>query len=186
MKAISILVLSVFLLAACQKGVTVRESSDGDFKRLQGASLVLKEPLQVPAGQARVHIWGRKPGANGGLLSGGFGQYGTRCAFEIDSVDHAGFTIQPETFPITLVQGSRTPVVMMRPIQVASLQLASGMDGPGSSGYYEGYHFWLTSERQPEVRRMTCYGLFAEPPDLQPPTLREIQRVLDGVAEIRF
>ena len=177
MKTISIFLLSLFFLAACQKGVMVREVGGGSFKQLQGATLVLKQPLQVPAGQARVHIRAGNAGA---------GQNYTRCAFEIERVNHAGFTIQPEAFPITLVQGSLTPVVAVEAVRVAGLLLAGGMDGPGSGGYYEGYHFWLASERQPQVMRMSCYGMFAEPPDLQPPTLWEIQRVLSGVAEIRL
>ena len=51
---------------------------------------------------------------------------------------------------------------------------------------YSGYHFWLASEKQPDVRRMTCYGVYAEAGDLSPPTLAEIRRALRGVAEIEF
>jgi hypothetical protein len=169
---------SVLILSACQKSLGVRESAAGaDFVQLQGAELVLHSPLLVPAGNARVYVQGGRAGA-------GFDQYKPHCAFEIQRVDHSGFTIKPDTFRITLVQGSLQSVVMLEPIKVAGLHLAALYDR-GGSAYHEGYHFWLASERQPEVRRMTCYGTYAEPPDLQPPTLQEIRGALGGIAELR-
>jgi hypothetical protein len=32
---------------------------------------------------------------------------------------------------------------------------------------------------------MSCYGIYAEPQDAEPPTLQEIQQALGSVAEIR-
>jgi hypothetical protein len=32
---------------------------------------------------------------------------------------------------------------------------------------------------------MSCYGVYAEPPELEPPSLQEIAQVLGDVAEIR-
>lgn len=186
MKVIATVLLSSLLLAACGKSATVRETDGGDFVQLKGAELVLKQAVIVPAGKARVFIqFGARADGRGGILSGGFDYYRPHCALEIRSVDHAGFTIQSDTFRITQVQGSLQQVVMRERVQVAGLQRVSDLDGRGSSAYHEGYHFWLASERQPEVRRMSCYGVFAEPDRLRPPTLEEIRSALGEVAEIR-
>lgn len=187
MKTILIVIGAALLVGACQRSATVRESYGQGFVQLSGSYLVLKQPLEVPAGRARVFIQdGGNPDAPGRVLSGGFDHYRPHCAFEIQSIDHAGFTIQPDTFRITQVQGSLERVVRAEPLRVAALGITlGGLDGLGSSAYHEGYHFWLTSERQPLVSRMSCYGVYAEPYDLEPPTLQEIRAVLRGIAEIR-
>lgn len=185
MKMFPVILLSALALAACQKNATVRDSMARGFVQLAGSELVLKQALNVAPGKARVFVQDGGPAVGGRILNGGFDQYRPHCGFEIERVDHGGFTIQPDTFRITRVQASLQPVVMRAPVQVAGLWLANGMDGNGSSAYHEGYHFWLASERQPEVRRMSCYGVYAEPHDLKPPTLQEIREALGGIAEIR-
>ena len=174
------LLSAALLLAGCQTNSTVRDVAGKDqFTQLTGASLVLNQALPIRADQARVFV-------QGGQVSTGFNSYRTSCGFEIGSVQHGGVKIQPDTFAITSVQGSLTPVVSTEPMRFAALHLADagGMDG-GSQAYYQGYHFWLSSEKQPDVRRMTCYGVYAEPYDLYPPTLAEIREALGSIAEIR-
>ena len=46
-------------------------------------------------------------------------------------------------------------------------------------------HFWFTSASQPDVRRMSCFGVYAEPYELYPPTVQEIRQALGSIAEIR-
>ena len=62
---------------------------------------------------------------------------------------------------------------------------AFGLCG-GSQAYYSGCHFWLASDIQPEVRRMTYYWVYAEPYELYPPTLKETNAALGAVAELRY
>jgi hypothetical protein len=180
MKMRLVILSAALFLGACQSGTTVREVAGKDqFTRLEGASLVLNQSLEIGAGKARVFV-------QNGDVSFGFDSYEPHCAFEIKSVQHDGVAIDAGTFPITRVQGSLQQVVSAEPLQTASLQLA-GMDGGGDgpSSLYLGYHFWLSSVGQPEVRRMSCYGIYAEPQDAEPPTLQEIQQALGSVAEIR-
>jgi len=177
---------AALFLGACQQSATVRESWGAGFVQLSGSELVLKQQLRIPAGKARVFVQdGGSADAPSRVLSGGFDHYRPHCGFEIESVDHAGVLIEPDTFRITRVQGSLQQVVQSKPVQVAGLWLMGGMDSPGASSYHQGYHFWLSSERQPQVRRMSCYGVFAEPYDLYPPTLQEIRQALGQIAEIR-
>jgi hypothetical protein len=48
-----------------------------------------------------------------------------------------------------------------------------------------GYHFWLHSDNQPDVLRMTCRGVFAEPWEAEYPTLEEIAVALGDYAELQ-
>lgn len=173
-------VLSAVLLAGCQQSSTVRDPASGGFRQLQGGELVLRQALTVPPGRARVFLQDGSDGA----VAGRFDQYRPHCALEIDRVDHAGLTIEPGRFLITRVQHSLVEVVQAEPVQVAARNLAFGIYGRSSSAYHEGYHLWLASQRQPSVRRLSCYGVYAEPPDLAPPTLAEIRWAIGGVAEI--
>ena len=185
MKLLTLLCLGLLSLvfAGCQGGgATVRVSSGSqDFLDLQGGLLVLEKPLQVGAGRARVFI-------QDGRARVGYNvdEYDTQCNFDIFSIDHQGVAIEPDTFLISRVQLLWESIVLARPVQVASLQLA-GFDGDadGVSASFMGYHFWLDSPRQPQVMRMTCHGTYAEPADLRPPTLQEIRDTLGDIARLQ-
>jgi hypothetical protein len=181
MKRVLLVSFAAWTLVACQQSSTVRDSAAGDvYRNVEGASLVLNQDLRVAAGKARVFV-------QDGAVVSGFNSYKPHCAFEIDSVRHDGVAIQADTFVISRVQASTQQVVSAEPVRLAALLLADGMGdgGGGSASYYEGYHFWLTSANQPNVRRMSCYGVYAQPYELYPPTLEEIRQLLGEIAEIR-
>jgi hypothetical protein len=164
----------------------VRETAGGGFQQLQGATLILNQPLEISAGEARVFVQdGRTTNDRSPGSEAAFDQYKAHCGFEIQSVTHDGFVIRPGRFTITRVQGSLQSVVMVRPLRIAGLQLAAGMDGRGSSAYHEGYHFWLASETQPQVMRMSCYGAYIDSGSMAPPSLQDIRQALGEVAEIK-
>ena len=179
------------LLAGCQYSAAVKEEAAHGYLQLQGATLVVHEPVEIPAGRARVFLQDGGPGQGRGWPGTSFDQYRPHCGFEVERVDHDGFTIRAGEFRISRVQRSLQQVVMSHPVYVAGLRLAGlnlagGFDGEGSSSYHDGYHFWLESADQPEVRRVSCYGVFAEMPDLYPPTLKDIRQALGNTAEIRL
>lgn len=168
--------LAALLMAGCTGGV--RDGSG--YRELGGAVLVLEQPLRVPAGRARVYLQspdGRSPGR----VTGSFNSYRPHCALEIRPVDHDGWTVEPGEFRVTRVQRTIDMVVGREaPIRVAQL----GLDGAQS--YYDGFHFWLESDAQPDVMRLTCYGVYAAPYELYPPTLGEIELALGDVAALRY
>lgn len=183
MRHLLFLILCSLPLAACQQSATVRDASSGRYVHLDGRQVELRRALPVAAGKARVFLQQGRDG-NAQIVDSGFDQYRPHCAFEIRNVDHGGVTIEPDTFQIVRVQHSLQPVVDSGQLRVASIDVAMvGIWGDRSS-YHEGYHFILYSERQPEVMRMSCYGAYAEPPDLAPPTLAEIQGALRGIAAL--
>jgi hypothetical protein len=174
MKLLVLATLSLVFLAACQQSAGIRESSQGPYRQIQNASLELKQDVLVPAGKARIYLQDGK--------QGGFDSYRPHCALEINRVDHSGYPLKAGTFAVTRVQQSRTQVVSAAPLLVA---FAGGMGG-GSASYYQGYHFWLSSDTEAEIRRMSCYGVFAQPYELYPPTLQEINAALGDVAQLRY
>jgi hypothetical protein len=179
MKKCLLVVSVMFFLAGCQNSSTVREAAGANnFVSLEGARLVLKQPLSIGPAKARVFL-------QNGAAGYGFDSYQPHCAFEIASINHEGAVIEADTFAITRVQGSVQQVVSAEPARLAGLWLIGGLDGGGSQSYYSGYHFWLSSMDQPGVRRMSCYGVYAQPYELYPPTMQEIRQALGAIAEIR-
>ncbi|MCB1772559.1 MAG: hypothetical protein KDI88_03000 [Gammaproteobacteria bacterium] len=170
------------LLAGCQTTGTVQQNAGGAYVGLQHAEVVLERDILVPAGQARVFVQGGEPVSAAGL-SGAFDSYRPHCAFEIGSVDHGGRPISAGVFKVVRVEPTIVPVVSAAPLQVA---WSGGFVGGGSQSYYDGYHFWLTSDTDRDVRRMTCYGVYAEPYELYPPTIGDINAALGTVARLKY
>ncbi|MCB1772560.1 MAG: hypothetical protein KDI88_03005 [Gammaproteobacteria bacterium] len=170
------------VLAGCQSSSTVRESAGGPFVGLQNATVVLKRDIVIPPRQSRVFLQDGGLATGGAILSGSFDSYRPHCAFEIKTVDHDGFPVNATTFAVTRVQRTTTQIVSNSRMLVAAVGSING----GSASYYDGYHFWLASDVEPEVRRMTCYGVFAQPFELFPPTIEEINAAIRGVAELRY
>ena len=164
---------AALLVSGCQQNASIRGDTFGRYMQLNAASVVLKRDIRISAGKARVYIQNDRAGVGEQISSGGFDSYRPHCAFEISRVDHAGFDIKAQTFAVTRIQQTVVPVVSRAPVMVARFGFWAD-----SQAYYSGYHFWLASDTQPEVRRMTCYGVYAEPYDLYPPTLQEINAAL--------
>jgi hypothetical protein len=172
---------AALLVTGCWQNASIRGDTSGKYTQLNAASVVLKRDIEIPAGKARVYVQNDKAGVGDQVSAGGFDSYKPHCAFEISRVDHAGFEVKAQTFAVTRIQQTVVRVVSGAPVTVA----AFGLWG-GSQAYYSGYHFWLASDTQPEIRRMTCYGVYAEPYELYPPTLKDINAALGAVAELRY
>ena len=178
MRRLIFLPLMTLFLAACQKNATILESAAQPvYRELGGTTLVLNQDLDVAAAQARVFI-------QDGVVREGFNSYRAHCAFEIDDVQHDGAVIRADRFTVSRVQSARVQVVQHEPLHVAAMWRVSGMGRGGSASYYDGYHFWLTSADQPQVRRMSCFGVYAQPSDLYPPTMEEIRSTLGSIATL--
>lgn len=184
MRVLAVAVLSIVLLAGCQQNATVRDTQSRAWLDLGGAQVLVKQTIRVPAGRARVFL--QAAGEGKVRVATSFDAYRPHCGFEIRPVDHPGFDIEPGVFDVTRVQRTTVMVVAREPVMLAALNLASGIDGGGSSSFHDGYHFYLQSDSQPDVMRMTCYGVFAQPYELFPPTVEEIAQALGDMAELRY
>ncbi|WP_456375121.1 hypothetical protein [Thiolapillus sp.] len=145
-----------------------------------GWRLVLKKPLTVSADNTRVFL------QDGQMLpSLGFNQYKPACNLEVRQLSSQVRTIEPDTFVINRIQPLREEVASWRPVQLVSLRLANAAVDTSPADIFLGYHFWLHSDKQPDVLRMTCRGVFAEPWEAEYPTLEEIAFVLGAYADLQ-
>jgi hypothetical protein len=62
------------------------------------------------------------------------------------------------------------------------LALSCGSLFGRSDRFPDGYDFWLYSNEQPAVSRLSCYGVYARWPDLPPSKLQEINQALGDAA----
>lgn len=168
------------LLAGCPQQTVRVDMHTNVYRTLAGSSVHLLQPLEVPPGRTRLFI------QHGKVLKGNSAdQYDIQCNFEVEDLSKQVQRIEPDTFLIDKVQAVTEPVVLARPVMVAGMGL--GLDGLGDdspSDIFQGYNFWLSSPRQPQVMRLTCVGAYDTPVDAQPPTLEEIQETLAGIARI--
>lgn len=171
--------LAILLLVGCQSELGLRGASDltRDLRQKQ-VSFLLNQDVSIPAGRARLFL------QDGGIV-GGRNLYRPHCALEIDSIDHMGFPISAETFEVVRVQRSTVQIASQGDPRFAATFMAFGAYRSRSGRLHDGYHFWLQSETQPAVMRLTCYGIFARPSDLEPPTLEEVNAALGEVGTIQ-
>ncbi len=168
-------ILLIALLAACSNFMGRPDNSQD-----AGYRVILHKPLTIVPEVARVFLQAGKAFPQNGL-----DEYEPHCSFEVRKVLPEQLqTIEPDTFKVTRVQRLMEEVVWLRPVQVASLQLTSAAVDSGSSDIFEGYHFWLYSEQQPDVLRMTCRYILTEPWNSRPPTLEEMRFALGDFATI--
>lgn len=173
MKSAVLFILSGLLLSACSSWVPDYSDQDSGYR------LVLHQPLTVAAGNARVYLQGGKM-----LPSLGFNQYAVSCNLEIRKLSEQPQTIEADTFVVTRVQHLMEEVASWQPVVLASLTLAGADVDSSPADIFLGYHFWLHSEGQPDVLRMTCRGVFSEPWNAQYPTLGEIAAALGDLATL--
>lgn len=168
-------VLLATLLAGCSNFMG-RPDNNQDT----GYQVVLHNPLSIVPEVTRVFLQ-----AGEAFPQYGLNEYEPHCSFEVRDVLQAETQIiEQDTFKVTRVQYLREEVVWLRPVQVASLQLANpGIDG-SPSDIFEGYHFWLYSENQPDVLRMTCRYILTEPWNSRTPTLEEMRYSLGAYATL--
>jgi len=170
---ISILIIA--LLTGCNNYFT---APDGSLDA--GYRVILHKPLTIVPEVSRVFLQ-----AGEAFPQYGLNEYEPHCSFEVRKVlPEQPQTIEPDTFKVTRVQYLIEEIVWLRPVQVATLQLTYGAMSRSPSDIFEGYHFWLYSENQPDVLRMTCRYILTEPWNSRPPTWEEMRFALGGIATL--
>lgn len=105
------------------------------------------------------------------------------CQLEVRDVMPVEQTVRADTFTLHKVSRETTQVVQIDPPQrVAS----AGVDGGSYSDVTQIWHLWLSSPRQPNVRRLSCGGVFDSPSRAQYPSVLEIRAALGPVATLRL
>lgn len=168
-------------LSACSTPTARQDESSPYYAVPQGSVLQLHRPIEIRPGSTRTWI-------QRGEVVRGFDRYWPNCSLEVSRLDHDNSQIvEPGGFTVTRSQFLREEVaILSHSVRVAALRLAAAEDSGGHSMIYEGWHLWLDHPDRPNVRRLTCRGVFADPADARPPSIDEIRAALGEVATLRL
>jgi hypothetical protein len=149
-------VIFTLLLAGCQTTATTDVNSIW-FKIRPGSTLVLNQPVEIPAGEAHIDL-------QNGQLSGGVDEYTVNCTFEIENL--GPHTVTPDSFAITDASDSQEWVSQ-----------------PDIMRFYK--ELRLKSDRQPEVLKLVCQD-WAGPLQGRPVSVGEIENAVGAYFTFKF
>lgn len=178
MKRFTVVVLTLFLAACSQRYMVSDDLAYAYNLPPVGSTLVLKRPVEIPAGEARIFL------QNGATMKKSeFDRYKPSCNFEVRKLADRPRNIEPDSFLVTQVQRLTEQVVDRSEPTTGFIKV--GMDeGQGNPMVVRGYHLWLGSDKQPGVMRMTCLGVFDDLSRADPPSLDEVRQSLGDYAEL--
>lgn len=187
-----ITLLSLFGLQACS---TQPPKSLMDIQA--GEIFILKQSLVIPSGKARTFI------QFGQTSMGTFNHYEPHCRMEVRNLSEQPQTIYPEEFVISRVNiGEEMIALQTQPIQLAQNQYTDNptmLDAPDLLNFatmgndreasMDIVHFYLQSNRQANVLRLTCAGSLSngdlrDAPGSYRPQRKEINIILGEVGKI--
>lgn len=181
--------LAVFLtsiLLGCATLDATKDPASPFFVIPVGSTIELHQPLEILPGTARV--WFQR-----GRVVAGHDWYAPSCNLEVRTLDRERIQrVTPGMFVIRRVQQMEERVELSQPeIQLAALGLSGGLrvgglDDGGMMGMWRGYHLWLESAEQPDVLRLTCMGVFADPWEVRPPDLDDLRGIFGAVATLHL
>jgi len=162
--------LLCLLITACQTAGPLDEDLPSQILPI-GSRLVLKQELTIPAHSAGVQLQGGRVVSSGK----GLNQYHPHCRLEVKDVRVTAQTVAADEFVIRRARYETTTVAL------PSLQKAArfyGGSGPGLVIFRTILD--LRSERQPQVRWLTCQQ-WGDPALDQHVTIREIRQTLGKI-----
>jgi len=148
----------------------------------EGSVLEIRQPIPIRAGST--HVWLQRGGV-------GVGQdwWYPACNLQINTLDRERVqTVAPGRFDVVRVQRMddyaqlQTPPIAAEPVAVR----ADFSGGSSVTWMWQGYHLWLSSAEQPDVRRLTCVGVYSVPFTARPPSIDQIQEALGTVATLHL
>ncbi|MEW8037403.1 MAG: hypothetical protein AB2817_15170 [Candidatus Thiodiazotropha sp.] len=170
-------IMLMLLLSACSQSYMVSDNLAYPYNLPPiGSKLVLVERVAIEPGTTRTFLQrGRQ------MSLGDFDRYRANCNFEVGRLSDEVQQIEPDTFVIKRVQRLTTEVV--RNPDHRPRFIAAEFD-PSSPIVTHGYHLWLSSEKQPDVMRVTCRGAFDDLSRAEPPSIDEIREALGEIVEL--
>ena len=147
------------------------------FELEPGSLLELHRDLEIPPGMARVFFQRGKV-----VPKGGINQYEPSCDIEVRDLSQEVQIIRKGIFPIEREQFGREAVADSGGLKLA---FSGGLWMGGGFSVFRFRRFWLQSEDQPQVMRMTCRGTWEEIVRARPPTLPEIMIALGEIFSIK-
>ncbi len=152
------------------------DNPDSYFYRPPAGSVVqLNQALTVPRHRTRTFMQHGKRVMQLDL-------YTPHCNFEVRDLKQETQQIEPGRFIVSRIDQGGTPVVQREGWKIAgpAWSLSFG-DPPVISRYY---YFYLESQEQPNVLRLSCYAGQADAPRAYLPTLQEMQEAMGDLVTI--
>lgn len=172
----------IFLLSACQN--TMIMSDNSYLPTSSQATIEITQQLTVPPNSSRAFF------QHGELLAHtGIDLYSVDCEVEINTVSESRQTIEPGLFNVISIVHDESPIVMRKPIMVASLNFAWGGDSGSPVDIKRFYRFRLSAqdpEAETQVRSLICRGVQAEPYLAELPTYNEMQTAVGEYVILNF
>lgn len=166
------------LLVACSQP-SLKDPGSRFYRVQEGSRITVNQPLGVPGGKTRVFL------QRGAVTSfSDLDQYAPSCSFVVWHLRQEPQSIQPDSFTVQRVTLGETEIVALPGARtVAGLFPLSAWDGgePLVARYYD---HWLASDRQPNVRRLRCYGAMADLSEAQLPLFIEMEAALGEMATL--
>ena len=174
---IPVILLMALGLAACQ---TTGSGKAGYFSNPVGVGTELEvaEPLQVPAGLARVYLQGGEV-----VRYADIDQYQPFCYFLMRQTSPVARDIRPAVFYVSSVELREQDVRLATPLRIVHLGALGGTDGPGVIAFET--HMVLDIGDQADPERLVCSGAFAPPAEATPIRLAEMRLALGKKVTVR-
>ncbi|MES9830456.1 MAG: hypothetical protein ABW201_19560 [Candidatus Thiodiazotropha sp.] len=171
-------IVLLLLLSACSQSYMVSDNLAYPYNLPPvGSKLVLMQEVAIEPGTTRTFLQRGRT-----TTLGDFNRYRANCNFEVENLSDKVQRIEPDIFIIKKVQRLITEVVRQYNRRSGTIDVEFG--DPGSPMVTQGYHLWLSSEKQPDVMRMTCRGSFDDLSRSEPPSINEIREALGNIAEL--
>lgn len=190
----SIQVLLILLLSALAGCSTlIQRTEHGRWVEIgPDTALTLHRPITIRQDRARAFI-------TNGRISRSSANYRTSCALEVREIARqAAQQVSHGRFQIIRAQHYWTEVAANLHAWRVFVQIAELSNGGGQPLIQTGYRFWLeradertealTDEpaKEPNVMHLTCLGILAEPAEAFPPTIKELEQALGGLATLQL
>ncbi len=181
MRRLIFLFVLVLPLAACQTAVP-RDPSSPYYAVPEGSRLILHRALEVPVGDASVRFQSGKV-----MGQDSVDIYYPNCRLQLRKPLEASARIEPDTFVIEKVRRNEIAgrVRELRLAAAGGVRVFGGIavNGGGGDGgriFYETEMF-LSSERQPDVRKLICRQWQDPTTDPYHLTINQIRRTLEPI-----
>lgn len=172
----------LLLLTACGP-LLIRDDARGTYVPAQLGTFELLKEVTVRSGRTRIYL-------QGGAVVFGVNEFLPHCQLEVNTLKDAPRAIVPDTFTLTRVTTRTDQVVQAAPLRLAALESFRTTHfyerGSGEIRRMYTYVFFLHSDRQPDVRALTCGGAFDTPGLAERPTLGEIADSLGSYGSLQL
>jgi len=146
----------------------------------EGSVVEIHEPITIPPGNTRA--WLQR-----GRVSAGQDWWYPACNLEVNTLDRErAQTVAPGRFDVIRVQQLEYAQLQTPPTGATPVALRADYNGGGVTWMWRGHHLWLSSEEQPDVRRLTCVGIYSRPFGVRPPSIDQIREALGTVATLHL